>query len=238
MHPVLKILLYVPLFLASLRKGYQRSCILLTVTPQHSRVRSRRESNNGIHARGLGEVEWRKKYFACILCDWMTHIHGMTEWRTSHMRHANGKLIFIRLTFVFPCWHGLDGSHKLGLSTHVLCRFALQAKQVQVLIDTFTSSFTTSAFTLYTYFIEISTWRRHTVFKISYCKLQIGPFYKIAEMKHFISNGLATAMASKVLKLWWGFTGKFPSINLSSNLRWRYPPWTSKGSPTFVKNLF
>ena len=41
------------------RKGYQRSCILLTVTPQHSRVRSRRESNNGIHARWLGEVEWR-----------------------------------------------------------------------------------------------------------------------------------------------------------------------------------
>ena len=44
-----------------LRKGYQRSCVLLTVTPQHSRDRSRRESNNGIHARWLGEVEWREK---------------------------------------------------------------------------------------------------------------------------------------------------------------------------------
>jgi hypothetical protein len=40
-----------------MRKEYQRSCILLTVTPQHSRVRSRRESNNGIHARWLGEVD-------------------------------------------------------------------------------------------------------------------------------------------------------------------------------------
>ena len=50
MLPVLKkYLLYVPLY--GLRKGYQRSCILLTVTPQHSRDRSRRESNNGIHAR-------------------------------------------------------------------------------------------------------------------------------------------------------------------------------------------
>ena len=38
-------------FRASVRKGYQRSCILLTVTPLHSRDRSRRESNNGIHAR-------------------------------------------------------------------------------------------------------------------------------------------------------------------------------------------
>ena len=64
MLPVVKNLLYITLK-HGMRKGYQRSCILLTVTPQHSRVRSRRESNNGIHARWLGEVEWREKYI-CV----------------------------------------------------------------------------------------------------------------------------------------------------------------------------
>ena len=74
-----------------MRKGYQRSCILLTVTPLHSRVRSRRESNNGIHARWLGEVEWREKYFACMSSPYVVHELSVV----SHDVHMSRPLLFM-----------------------------------------------------------------------------------------------------------------------------------------------
>ena len=152
-----------------MRKGYQRSCILsdsdssTLACSESSRVQQR-------YTCAMIGRSWVTKKVLCVHVMWLNDAHSRNDGMT-HITygHANGKLIFIRLTFVFPCWHGLDGSHKLGLSTHVLCRFALQAKQVQVLIDTFTSSFTTSAFTLYTYFIEIQmTSQRHKIFNSSY----------------------------------------------------------------------
>ena len=50
-----------------------------------------------------------------------------------------------------------------------------------------------------------SKWRRNVTKFLS--KLEIGPFYKIAELEHFISDGLAT---DSVLSL--NFDREFPGI--------------------------
>ena len=119
MLPVLKNLLYVTVQWWG-RKGYQRSCILLTVTPQHSRDRSRRESNNGIHARWLGEVDDEKSR------SWVTRkvVHalwlGQASWVTR-------KVVCMHVVAV------LRIVHELWVVSH----------------ESFTC-FTTSAFTLYT----------------------------------------------------------------------------------------
>ena len=46
----------------------------------------------------------------------------------------------------------------------------------------------------------------------------------------------ACTWAELKFKLWRGLTTN-SRVEFHSNLRGRYPPWTSKGSPTFVKNL-
>ena len=178
---------------------------------------------------------------------------------------------------------------------HVVAVFQIVHELWVVSHESFTC-FTTSAFTLYTYYIELST-EGHTVFLFNWNTITIQYFYiqyntiqyldnlecsnrmlvpeldliiagswnrqndvtvtlNIARKKwkfwkkrslrvqtsckDFDQIGIqqpdACTWAELKFKFWRGLT-RNSRVEFHSNLRGRYPPWTSKGSPTFVKNL-
>ena len=97
-------------------KGYQRSCILLTVTPLHSRVRIRRESNNGIHALWLGQASWVTRKVVCMhVVAVLRIVHEL--WVVSHESFT----CFTTSAFTLHLLH-----RTLYRRTHILPFFALQ----------------------------------------------------------------------------------------------------------------
>ena len=161
---------------------------------------------------------------------------------------------------------------------HVVAVFQIVHELWVVSHESFTC-FTTSAFTLYTYYIELST-GGHTFFLFFALQMSIPPqlsppqyiskynstILKPSKWRHcdpehckkkmklwkerslrvqtsckdFDQIGIqqpdACTWAELKFKLWRGLT-RNSRVEFHSNLRGRYPPWTSKGSPTFVKNL-
>ena len=129
MLPVLKNFLYTTLIADGMRKGYQRSCILLTVTPLHSRVRSRRESNNGIHARWLGEVwvvhvVWKASLTRKVVCACRRRIANR-----SRVVSCESRIVHM---FYYLCLYSLHLLHRtLHRRTHILPFFALQMSVIR-----------------------------------------------------------------------------------------------------------
>ena len=192
MLPVVKNLLYITL-IDGVRKGYQRSCILLTVTPQHSRVRSRRESNNGIHARWLGEVEWR------YLDNWNTitiqylYIQYNTIQYLDNLECSNRMLVPELDLIIARSW---NRQNDVTVTLNIARKKWKFQKERSLRVQTSCKDFD-----------------------------QIG-----------IQQPDACTSAELKFKLWRGIT-RNSRVEFHSSLRGRYPPWTSKGSSTFVKNL-
>ena len=173
-----------------------------------------------------------------MLCDGMTHIHGMTEWRTSHMDtpmeswflsvwrscfHASmgwtvpTNYVFQRTSCADSLFRPSKFKSWLTHSPQVLLPLPLLFTPItsNSLQEDTQSSFLLRFKCLYHFSCpcvctilgipQKSKWRRN-VTKFLF-KLQIGPFYKIAEIKHFISNGLATDGVQSL-----NFDGDLPEI--------------------------
>ena len=169
------------------------------MTPQHSRVRSRRESNNVIHARWLGEVEWREKLFIIIITIIII-------------------IIIILLLLLLLLRHYLDN---LEYSNRML------VPELDLII--------------------VRSWNRQNDVTVTLniarknWKFQKERSLRVqTSCKDFDQIGIqqpdACTWAELKFKLWRGIT-RNTRVEFHSNLFGRYPPWTSKESPTFVKNL-
>ena len=206
-----------------MRKEYQRSCILLTVTPLHSRVRSRRESNNGIHARWLGEVDeklgevdahhiWARQWkvdfyrfdFRVSMLAWVGRFSRIRSFHAplscadtlfrpskfkSWLTQSPQVLLPLPLLFTPITSNSLQEDTQSSFLLRVKCPYHLSCPCVCTILG----------------IPQKSKWRRNVTEFLH--KLQIGPFYKIAELEHFISNGLATDSVQSL-----NFDGELPKI--------------------------